>query len=116
HPDREIERDGSQAELPERHRVEARTRAEIEDGEALSEPLRESLVPERDGGPVVRLLEEPRADLVVGRAVPRDVLAGHAYFPRTSPHAQSSHGSSASMSLRSMVAPPQMRSPGGASR
>ena len=35
------------------------------------------------------------------------------YAGRDSLHAQSSHGSSASMSLRSTVAPPQMRRPGG---
>ena len=36
--------------------------------------------------------------------------------PRVVATAQSSHGSTAAMSARSTVAPPQMRKPGGASR
>jgi hypothetical protein len=65
------------------------------------------------------LIPEPGAAsaLLVALCVLGSLAARRYAAPlRTSAHAQSSHGSSASRSARSIVAPPQMRRPGGASR
>src|SRR5262245_41404629 len=68
HPEREVERDRPQPELPKLGRVAPGPCTEIEDRVAGAEPLGEALEPGRHPRAIAGVLQESRRDLVIGLA------------------------------------------------